>query len=201
MAGYGDARHRLRRRHTGNHDADATCTGEEREGMAELDPKIQELLDKEAIREVIVSYARGVDRGDADLVTSAYHPDAVDDRGYEQYSGETIGPKMVEQMLGSMAMTSHHFTTQTIHIDGDTAGAETYTLGIHQSSFGEKPSRILSAGRYIDKLERRDGEWRIIHRSMVNDMVRTLPLEDEIDLGPWEGRRDRDDPSYDVLSD
>jgi ketosteroid isomerase-like protein len=169
--------------------------------MADLDPKIQELLDKEAIRDAIVRYARGVDRGDADLVTSAYHPDAVDDRGYEQYTGETIGPKMVEQMLGGMAMTSHHCTTQSITIDGDTAGAETYTLGIHKSSFGGQESRLLSAGRYIDRFERRDGEWRIIHREMVNDMVRTLPLDDEIDIGPWAGRRDRDDPSYTVLPD
>jgi ketosteroid isomerase-like protein len=169
--------------------------------MTELDPRVQELLDKEAIRDVIVRYGRGVDRGDVALVTQAYHPDAVDDRGYEQYTGETIGPKMVEQMLQSMVMTSHHLTTQTIHVDGDTAGAETYVLGIHRPNFGGQESRLLSAGRYIDRLERRDGEWRIVHRSMVNDMVRPLSLDDEMDIGPWMGRRDRDDPSYTVLPD
>jgi ketosteroid isomerase-like protein len=166
---------------------------------SQRDPAIQELLDREAIRDAIVRYGRGVDRGDVDLVASAYHPDAVDDRGHEQYTGETIGPKMVEAMLASMVMTSHHFTTQTIHVDGDTAGAETYTLGVHRPNFGGEEKRLLSAGRYIDRLERRDGEWRIVHRTMVNDMVRVLPLDDEIDIGPWTGRRDHDDPSYAVL--
>jgi ketosteroid isomerase-like protein len=163
------------------------------------DLAIQELLDKEAIRDVITRYGRGVDRGDVDLVTSAYHPDAVDDRGHEQYTGETIGPEMVGAMLASMAMTSHHFTSQTIRIEGDAAGAETYTLGIHRPTFGGEERRLLSAGRYIDRLERREGEWRIVHRTMVNDMVRVLSLADEMDLGPWMGRRDRDDPSYGVL--
>jgi ketosteroid isomerase-like protein len=165
------------------------------------DAAIQELLDKEAIREAIVKYARGIDRGDVDLVTEAYHPDAIDDRGHEQYTGETVGPKMVESMLQSMTMTSHHFTTQTIRIDGDTAGAETYTIGVHRPNFGGQESRLLSAGRYLDRLERRDGEWRIVHRTMINDMVRTFPLDDEIDLGPSAARRDRDDPSYALLTD
>ena len=36
---------------------------------------------REAIREVAFRYSRGVDRLDADVMRSAYWPDAVDDHG------------------------------------------------------------------------------------------------------------------------
>ena len=44
-----------------------------------IDP--QQLADREAIRECALRYARGVDRLDADLMKSAYWPDATDDHG------------------------------------------------------------------------------------------------------------------------
>ena len=166
--------------------------------MTELDPRIQELLDKEAIRDAITWYARGVDRGDAEIANQAYHVDAVDERGHETLDRD-IGAHMVESMLKSMAMTTHHLTTQTIVIDGDTAGAETYSLGVHRPVFNGQEKRMLSSGRYIDRLERRDGTWRITHRRLITDMVRMMSLDDEIDIGPSTGRRDHDDISYEVL--
>ena len=102
-------------------------------------------------------------------------------------------------MLSGMAMTTHHLTTQTIRIDGDTAGAETYSIGVHSPLAGGEARRMLSSGRYIDRLERRDGEWRIIHRRAITDMVRMLSMDEEIDLGPAGSRRDHEDPSYEAL--
>ena len=42
---------------------------------------VDDLLAKEEIREVILRYARGIDRMDFDLVSACYHPDAYDDHG------------------------------------------------------------------------------------------------------------------------
>ena len=39
--------------------------------------ELQQLLDKTAIREATMRYCRGVDRFDADRISSAYHPDAL----------------------------------------------------------------------------------------------------------------------------
>ena len=36
--------------------------------MNDLDPRLARLFDKEAIREVLSNYARGVDRGDGPLL-------------------------------------------------------------------------------------------------------------------------------------
>jgi len=165
----------------------------------DLDPRVQELLDKQAIREAIFRYCRGVDRGDAELVTSAYHPDALDDRGHVSYTGETIGEGMVGAMLQQMGMTSHHITGQTIVVYGDSAAAESYTLGIHSPNTPDGPKRMISSGRSFDKLEKRGGEWRIVERRQVTDMVRMFSMDDEIALGPSVATRDRTDPSYALL--
>ena len=93
-------------------------------------------------------------------------------------------------------MTSIHITTQSIRVAGDRAGVESYYFGIHRTA---NDQRLLSAGRMIDELERRDGEWRIIHRDVVLEMARVLSLDEEVEFGEQLGRRDRTDPSYRVL--
>jgi len=166
--------------------------------MTARDDALRELLDKQAIREVVMRYCRGVDRGDADLVAAAYWPDVTDDHpGDQHFTGETIGPEMVASMLRSMQSTNHQITTQTIEVDGDTAAAESYSLGNHVMSDGR---RLRTLVRYLDRFENRDGEWRIIHRLCLNDDAEVLP-PDESKLGPPPpGRRDRSDPSYDFLT-
>ena len=47
--------------------------------MSELDPRLQALLDKDAITGVIQELARGTDRLDAEQIESCYHPDGFDD--------------------------------------------------------------------------------------------------------------------------
>jgi len=56
----------------------------------------------------------------------------------------------------------HNVTMHMCEIDGDVAHAESYSLGMFLDKGGET-GRVL-AGRYIDRLERRDGEWRIVLR-------------------------------------
>jgi hypothetical protein len=52
--------------------------------------------------------------------------------------------------------------------------------------------------RYVDRMERRNGEWRIAERVVVLDSQRQDPVP--TGLAPLEnsnvGRRDKDDPSY-----
>jgi hypothetical protein len=47
----------------------------------ELEKGLQELLERQAILDCIHRHCRGVDRMDRQLTLSAYHPDAIDDRG------------------------------------------------------------------------------------------------------------------------
>ena len=49
--------------------------------MSDLDSKIQEILDKESIRELVYTFCRAADRHDNKLLRSLYHEDAYDDHG------------------------------------------------------------------------------------------------------------------------
>ncbi len=158
------------------------------------DPAVQELLDKQAIREVVMRYCRGCDRLDADLVSSAYHPDARDERSGQELKGEAIGEDLVASLREGMQSTNHQIGTQLIEVDGDTAAGESYSVGSHVMKDGR---RLQSLTRYLDRFERRDGQWKIIHRLVVNDAVEVLPASATPSLGPIAGgTRDRSDPSY-----
>jgi uncharacterized protein (TIGR02246 family) len=161
------------------------------------DDALQALLDKQAIREVVMRYCRGVDRCDPELVGSAYWPDGTDDHpGDQHFTGATIGEEMVQSMREHMLSTNHQITTQTIELDGDRAAAESYSLGNHVMADGR---RLRTLVRYLDQFERRGGEWRISHRLCINDAAEVLSPDDG-GLGvPSPGRRDRTDPSYGFL--
>jgi ketosteroid isomerase-like protein len=161
------------------------------------DPALQELLDKQAIREATMRYARGVDRLDAELVSSAYHPDARDDRGGHIYVGATVGPEMVKSLAASMQSTSHQLTTQSIDVHGDNAACETYSTGRHILKDGRGLHTLV---RYIDRFERRADAWKIIHRLVIVDAADILPPPEGADFNvPALGRRDKSDPSYAVF--
>ena len=167
---------------------------------AQRDPAVQEMLDKAAIREVLWRYCRGVDRRDADIVTSCYHPDANDDHVGNVYTGETVGQGLVDWMNEIMVKTSHNITTNTIEVNGDVAGSESYTTSMHiQKGAGDDDNHtMLSVARYVDRFERRNGEWKIISRLVVPEFTGLASMQ----MFPMQllARQDRTDPSYEVLS-
>lgn len=160
------------------------------------DTALQALLDRDAIRDVYTRYARGLDRADRELISSAYHADAVEDHHGEVYSGTTIGQTLVRHVLDGMNRTNTHITNVTIALNGDKAGCEAYYLGLHVIKNGDK--RLMSAGRSLDKLEKRDGNWRFVYRNILPDMVRILP-SDEISVPIMATERGPGDPSYEIL--
>jgi len=157
------------------------------------------MLDKEAIREVLWRYCRGVDRRDADIVTSCYHPDAYDDHMGNIYTGETVGQGLVDWMNSIMVKTSHNITTNNIEVDGDTAGSESYTTSMHiQGTNDDDSHTMLSVARYIDRFEQRDGEWKILKRLVVTEFSGWVTMQ----RFPFDSlaRLDKSDPSYEVLT-
>ena len=144
-----------------------------------LDPRLQRMLDEQAVRDVVLRYFVGVDRRDVDLISSAYHPDAVDARGHQTFHGATAGPDILASNRKVMTSTVHHVTSQFVELDGDDARCETYCLGVHVTGGDKPPKRMYTAGRYHDQLQKRDGEWRFVRRESAMDMMRLSALEDE----------------------
>jgi hypothetical protein len=141
---------------------------------------LQELLDREAIRTVLYTYCRAIDRVDRDLLSSVYHPDATDDHG--AYSGSAAGfVDWAMQLAPTIYETMQHsIGTVLIELQGDTADAESYFVqNAVRRATEDRPRTVdVLVGRYVDRLERRDDGWRIAERVVVKDFRHQMELHD-----------------------
>jgi hypothetical protein len=163
-----------------------------------MDKELQRFVDEAAIKKVHIRYCRGVDRMDWELLRSCYHPDAIDDHG--EYVGGVDGfIEYCKQGTPNFLGTCHFTGNQLVEVDGDTAWAEHHGIAYHRvaGKDGKPEKDLITVNRWIDRMEKRNGEWRIAHRKVVVDMDRVDPI-----LAQWVpqnqliGRRDKTDPSY-----
>lgn len=163
-----------------------------------MDEALQRLLDVAAIKDVQHRYCRGIDRRDFDLLRSCYHPDATDNHGEFVGSVEEF-IAYVEKGTLDFLSTNHFLCNQQVELNGDTAWAEAYALAFHRIPAGEdgKEKEWICNSRFVDRFERRDGEWRIADRRVVVDSDRVLTVEESwSDRIALIARRDKTDPSY-----
>lgn len=168
------------------------------------DAQLQALVDKQEIRDVILLYARAVDRFDATLLESLYHEDGVDHRGDvpktgKEYARFVFGP----EMNGKYRLTRHHLTNILIDLRGDVAHSETYFTAIHRFTKDGSEVELTQYGRFLDLFERRNGVWRILKRWRVRDFARLEPVlaDPQPPPGWYLGRKSTDDHVYTVFGD
>jgi hypothetical protein len=186
-----------------------------------LEPQLRVLLDKQEIHEVVLRYARGIDRLDWALVASCFTEDGEVDASWFVQDAQTVyearrtGADSAH--LGTWAERSAHYVANClIEVDGDEARGETYCIATHRTrrSNAEIPvpiddpsdagrggaERDVTLGlRYVDRFERRDERWRIRRRAFVWDWSRVDAVTGRWTLDPDDyrvGRRDRDDLAY-----
>jgi hypothetical protein len=161
--------------------------------------RLEQLADRQDIVDCLTRFSRGMDRLDRDLFLSAFHPDST------IAAGSFVGGP-VELWDWSSAMheagqtaTHHNLLNVTCDVDGDTAHTETYYLFVGRN---RDESNWIAGGRYIDRLERRDGAWKIALRTNAiewSGVVPTMPIpfadvpDIHVNGAP---SRSRDDPSY-----
>ncbi|MTB88965.1 nuclear transport factor 2 family protein [Aeromicrobium senzhongii] len=144
------------------------------------------------------SYARGTDRCDPDLIADAYHEDAWDDHGNFRGGRDVVVDTIVGRGAAARA-SMHHLGNVLIELLGDTAHVETYFMACQDLEIDGARFTRMRAGRYLDRFERRDGRWRVAHRTVVDDWSR---LDEVVATAPsvtdecHRGTRDRTDPSY-----
>ena len=164
-----------------------------------LAANVQLLVDRSEILDCLHRYARGMDRHDREMVRSAYHDNAIDVHGSQAFTVEDFidwAFAYHEQQLHHQ----HYITNVTIDVGGDTAHSEAYYLFV-----GRYPDRdiplVVAGGRYVDRLERRDGRWGIATRVCTAEW-RTTPESRLPDRGIAAVvpevvlSHDRDDVSY-----
>lgn len=138
--------------------------------------QLKTLLDKEAIRDCLFKYCRGIDRADEALLRSAYWPDGTDNHG--PYQGSAMGfVDWAMKVLPYIERGIHQIQNILIEFDSDGAWVESY-FSAYQRQMGseQKMQQWDMKGRYIDRFVERDGEWRILNRNVVFDWVEEMPL-------------------------
>jgi len=167
--------------------------------LTRLEQDVRYLMDRTAILDCIATHARGHDRHDHDLLTAAYHPDGLDEHGHSINAGPHYADWANTVHAASAQLHTHNITTHTCEIDGDTAHCESYVLVglLHHDG----TTANLISGRYIDRLERRDGTWKITARRSTVELMITgdasvLQTSFFKKQGFVKGTRDTNDDSY-----
>lgn len=131
--------------------------------------ELQALLDREAIRDCLYRYCRGIDRADEEALRSAYWPDGTDQHG--AYSGSAAG--FIGQALPRLRAGGHRVHTISnilIELHRDAAAVESSFFALQTTATAPTTETFL-CGRYLDRFERRSGEWRIAARTVVYDWL------------------------------
>ena len=166
---------------------------------AEQLARLEYLADRQDILDCLNRFSRAMDRFDRELFLSAFHSDAAIAAG--TYVG---GPQALYDWASDLhdkgqVATHHNLLNHSCEITGNIAHAETYYLFVGRN---RDDTNWIAGGRYIDRLERRGGKWRIALRTTViewSGMVPSMPLPFAAvpDIhGNGAPARSRDDPSY-----
>ncbi len=140
-------------------------------------PHPLEVADRLAILDVLNMHSRGLDRLDETAIRSAYWPEAEVDYGSYKGNAHTFAGLVVGALGQQYELTRHALSNTLVEIDGDSAYSETCVHAGHLlQGAGEE---LLFYGRYLDRLEKRGGTWKIMHRLVVMDWSKRHPVQDE----------------------
>ncbi len=132
---------------------------------------LQEILDRLAVRDVVYTYARGVDRKDIAMVASCFAPECA----YEGALGRTTARDALarlEERWVQYAATMHFMGNCLIELDGDVARSETYCIAYHRRTVDGAQRDFTVAVRYCDEMARLEGRWRIRRRQVFTVWTR-----------------------------
>ena len=168
--------------------------------LVKLEKQVVQLQDRESIREVIHRYCQAVDRCDLDMLKSCYHPDAYDDHGFFAGNAHDFAEYVVP-VLAEVDSSIHAITNTRIELDGDRAACASQWSVVHRLAHEAGFTDYWHNGRYLDVFEKREGEWKILHRVIAADMdrwIETLDIRSAIsgENSPLSGCRGSADPGY-----
>jgi hypothetical protein len=139
------------------------------------DKRLELLWDHFQIREVLEAYVHGCDRADRDAVADTYHEDSYDHHGPISGAGHQFATDCVQSLVDVWESCNHLLGQSRIKVTGDVAGAETLFFASQTRNQNGEMMMDQQKGRYVDRLERRDGVWRIKDRRCIQEWAMTVP--------------------------
>lgn len=165
--------------------------------LAELRATVGQLKDRQDILDCIQRESRARDRQDSEQIASCWWPEGIDEHGPVSTKAPDYPAKANLGHATNFNMTSHNITNHICDLQGDQASCESYVIGGLYWLDGK--TTTIAFGRYLDQLEKRNGEWRILTRRC------TIEMSADTD-GTWVHSKNvkgflkalwsKDDPSY-----
>jgi ketosteroid isomerase-like protein len=174
--------------------------------MASVFPTfLEELEARTAIEDCLKRFARAVDRQDWKAARQAYHDGAFDDHGF--FKGPPDAFLAHVEKLHAQQEHSMHFNTNVLieFHSRERAFVETYVLvlqrfrpGAPNVPAGAAGLRNIASARYLDRFEKRNGEWRVAHRTLVFGDLVGEPMKEAASFPPefTVQKHGMDDPLY-----
>lgn len=160
--------------------------------------KLDWLIDRAEIEDVVASYARGIDRCDPAVLREVYHAGARDEHGIFSGTADEFVAFIIPNTVANYRTMQHHFSTVSIDMMGDQASVESYFLCVMLANDG---SLEFYGGRCVDRFAKIDRRWAIAHRQVVMDWSERRGSVDLPAIDPMfaKGGYGADDPSYQLL--
>lgn len=165
--------------------------------------RLEELVAHRDIYAVLTRYCRALDRADLKLMRTVYWPDGVDGHGIYDGNAAEFVEFIVSEIKEYFDVSTHCLLNVDIEVSNDVACSESYLYSVcrvrrdmTRTIFGPRYQRkwsgrgfdashelFVMGGRYLDRLERRDDEWRIARRQVVMDWNDSHPSNQVIEEG------------------
>ena len=165
-------------------------------------PPPGEIADRQAIADILHLHCRGLDRLDRAVLQSCYWPDAEVDYGDYVGPARDFAELVITALADSYELTRHLVSNTLVDLQAPRARCESYVSADHLLPGAAR--EMCFGGRYLDLMEQRDGQWRLLHRRVVMDWAKTRELEDLRNSKAFatlaRGGHGRADPLHDLLT-
>lgn len=163
---------------------------------------LQQLEDKQALRELNALYARAADRADSQLLAGLWA------EGAQVQNGAFSGPasEFVDTAAhpAGLERSFHSISNEFFEIDGATARGEVYVITVSTWNKDGGKTDTLIGGRYLDEYRKVGSDWKFARRTFVHEWNMSFPTTTVWDEGLFgmiklRGSRGKDDPIYSIL--
>ena len=149
---------------------------------------IQYLLDRAAIHDVLARYFQGIDRGEPDQVRSCFTEDVQANydgrppvRGLDALMDSITAFR--KQQAGEWKVTTHFMGNLNINsLEGDVAETETNAIAFLVLTGAPADQVAMRSLRYLDRLLRVEGGWRISERLHTLDWSCHVPTSSAVTM-------------------
>jgi len=139
---------------------------------------LEDAGEDEAVRDVLRRWAYGRDQGKWQQLAACYHPEAT--MAISWYSGPATGfierSRALTEARGPGDNTKHLLGNAVVERRGLRAVAESDSTVIVRASLDGVAADTTAFIRFLDRLEKRDGAWRIVARTGIYEHDRVDPV-------------------------